>query len=142
MNSRRLWILALLLVGCRDIGVGGTGEIVVAPDELRQISTLQPADFASTQPASSGATTVPATMPTTMPAVAAQNISLDLAEARKLALQNNLDLKVDLVNPSIARESLNQEEARYESLEGVRRRCASAAVSPNAASGWAMCSAS
>src|SRR5207253_9483941 len=39
-----------------------------------------------------------------------------IAQIRELALRNNLDLKVELLNPSISRESLNQEEARYEAL--------------------------
>jgi outer membrane protein len=41
--------------------------------------------------------------------------TLSLEECRALTLQNNLDLRVQLINPSIAQESVNQEEARFES---------------------------
>src|SRR5439155_1752562 len=35
-------------------------------------------------------------------------------DVRRMALHNNLDLQVDLLNPSISRENLSQEEAAYE----------------------------
>ncbi len=40
---------------------------------------------------------------------------LSLAECRALTLENNLDLRVQLINPTIAAESVNQEEAKFES---------------------------
>ena len=40
---------------------------------------------------------------------------LSLAECRALTLENNLDLRVQLINPAIAKESVNQEEAKFES---------------------------
>jgi outer membrane protein len=40
--------------------------------------------------------------------------TLSLAECRALTLENNLDLRVQLINPSIAKESVNQEEAKFE----------------------------
>jgi outer membrane protein len=43
-------------------------------------------------------------------------VPLTIYEARQLALANNLDLRVELFNPAIAQESVNEEEARYESL--------------------------
>ena len=46
------------------------------------------------------------------PELAEYTISLE--ECRALTLENNLDLRVQLINPSIARESVNQEEARFE----------------------------
>ncbi len=47
------------------------------------------------------------------PELAEYKVSLE--ECRALTLENNLDLRVQLINPSIARESINQEEARFES---------------------------
>jgi outer membrane protein TolC len=41
---------------------------------------------------------------------------LTIEECRQLALANNLDLKVELFNPSIAKEAISQERARFESL--------------------------
>jgi outer membrane protein TolC len=62
-----------------------------------------------------GATTAPAQLEaTTRPAGA--EYALTIEEARRLALENNLDLRVELFNPQIARENLGAEEARFEAL--------------------------
>ena len=44
----------------------------------------------------------------------AEAVSLTLEECRALTLGNNLDLKVQLINPSIAAEKVSQERARFE----------------------------
>ena len=96
----------------RDIGRGGTGELVVARPVLREVESVDPAQFATSQP-----TTVPSTLPATRPLPeAAAERPMTIFEARQLALRNNLDLRVDLFNPTIVRENVNQEEARFESL--------------------------
>jgi outer membrane protein TolC len=41
---------------------------------------------------------------------------MSIERARELAMENNLDLKVELLNPTIAKESVNEEEARFEAL--------------------------
>jgi outer membrane protein len=41
-------------------------------------------------------------------------LSLSLEECRALTLENNLDLKVELINPAIAAERVSQEEAQFE----------------------------
>jgi outer membrane protein TolC len=41
-------------------------------------------------------------------------LTISLEEARALTLENNLDLKVELVNPTIAAERVSQEEAQFE----------------------------
>ncbi|HEV2295449.1 MAG TPA: TolC family protein [Tepidisphaeraceae bacterium] len=117
MNNRlhavAILIITMLFPGCqRDAGRGGTGELVVARAVLREVEPIVPEQFAIAQPA-----TVPSTLPTTRPhRDAAEELPLSIYEARQIALQNNLDLRVDLFNPSIVRENINQEEARFESL--------------------------
>jgi outer membrane protein TolC len=119
MNNRFLAVaifaltLVLAFVGCqRDIGRGGTGELVVARAVLREVESVTPSEFATSQPA-----TVPSTLPTTRARTEdARELPLTIQEARQMALQNNLDLRVELFNPSIVREGINQEEARFESL--------------------------
>lgn len=44
------------------------------------------------------------------------DITLSLAECRAFTLENNLDLRVQLINPSIAIEGVNQEEAKFEAI--------------------------
>jgi outer membrane protein len=41
-------------------------------------------------------------------------LTISLEECRALTLENNLDLKVELVNPAIATERVSQEEAQFE----------------------------
>jgi outer membrane protein len=90
--------------GCYDdAGIGGTGEIVVPRPVLHEINSFQPAQGPASRPAS---------QPTTAPA----QVDLLIEQCRQFALHNNLDLKVDLFNPTIARESLNESEARFEAL--------------------------
>ena len=49
-------------------------------------------------------------------AEAPEQIGLTVEEARKAALENNLDLRVQLVLPSIASEQVSEAEARFEAL--------------------------
>lgn len=45
-----------------------------------------------------------------------KEIKLTIEQARALALKHNLDLHVELINPTIAAESVNEEVARFETL--------------------------
>ena len=137
------FISLITVAGCvPNFGTGGTGEMVVPRRRLRRIEPLDLAAFTKPPPPapvpvtlpttstvpSLGPTTTPATAattapaettlrrPATRPAEPAAQVLLSLAEVRRLALENNLDLKVDLLNPTIARQSLGEEEARYEAL--------------------------
>jgi outer membrane protein TolC len=66
------------------------------------------------------ATTAPTLSITTAPTTAATRgtttVELSIERARELAMENNLDLKVELLNPTIAKESVNAEGARFEAL--------------------------
>lgn len=104
--------------GCRDFGTGGTGELVVPRRMLREIEAVDVADYAT--PAPPPPTTQvtkegPVTRgPTSRPAPPERPMTIE--EVRQLTLRNNLDLRVELLNPTIARTSLSAEEARFESL--------------------------
>src|SRR5439155_22447176 len=85
-------------------------ELVVAEDKLRTITAVEPSAFATTPP-----TTAPSTLPTTRATTQPlRQVPLSIADVRRLALANNLDLRVDLINPAIAKENHSQEEATYE----------------------------
>lgn len=45
---------------------------------------------------------------------APERLELDVTEVRRAALDNNLDLRVERVQPAIARERVSEEEARFE----------------------------
>jgi outer membrane protein TolC len=51
-----------------------------------------------------------------------EEVELTLEECRATALERNLDLRVALVDPEIARETMNVEEAAWETLLGVSYR--------------------
>ena len=107
MPSLRISLLILLsfiITGCgNDAGIGGTGEIVVPVQTLREVNAFEPAK-------------APASQPTSKPTTAPAQVELSIEQCRRFALQNNLDLKVDLLNPTIAKESLSAAEAQYEAL--------------------------
>jgi len=102
----------VLLSGCRDMGVGATGEYTVARQRTRQIEEVAPESLPSLGPA----TTQPFVLSTTRPTTQVTQIPVTLDQVRRWALQNNLDLKVDLLDPTIARQSISQEQARFESV--------------------------
>src|SRR5260221_10729059 len=91
----------------------------ISNKSLREAGTLDLADASTTRPTTRPATT---TTPSTRPAeelVAPPppaEAKLTIDECRILALANNLDLKVELFNPTIARESISEERARFETL--------------------------
>lgn len=101
------WVILLIplfLTGCgNDAGIGGTGELVIPAQILREVNAFEPAK-------------APASQPTAKPTTAPAQVELSIEQCRRFALQNNLDLKVDLLNPTIARQSLSAAEAQYETL--------------------------
>ncbi len=101
-----LIVVALLLTtvaGCTRLRPEDRFRGIKVPREkLRQIETLDLKDMKSEED-------TPAE-----PNAAPPELTLTLEEARVLALQHNLDLKVDLLAPTIAAEAINAEEAKFE----------------------------
>jgi outer membrane protein TolC len=104
----------VLTAGCFRFGTGGTGELVVPKRILREIDTVNVSEYAvEAPPLETQPTTQALTRPTSRPA---PEYRLTIEDVRRLALKNNLDLRVELINPSIAQTSLSAEEARFEAL--------------------------
>ncbi|MEO6436316.1 MAG: hypothetical protein ABIP55_11240, partial [Tepidisphaeraceae bacterium] len=99
-------------MACRDIGRGGTGEMVVPESTLREIDAIDPSIYVTTPP-STQPSTLPSTRATSRPLA---EVPLSIEEVRTLSLRNNLDIAVQLISPAIARQSLNFEEAQYEAV--------------------------
>jgi outer membrane protein TolC len=99
------WVLiALVVLGCRS-------EMPSVPREvLRHVEPLH------LEPATTAPTISITTAPTTAATQGTTTIELSIERAREIALESNLDLKVELLNPTISRESVNEEEARFEAL--------------------------
>jgi len=105
--ARTRWVIALLslvlmVAGCRSHSDRyGLREIGRSPQEIR---TIEPMQLKPAEPnaAASEANVPPATL------------DLSLEQSRALALQNNLQLKADLISPAIAAAQLSAEEAKFE----------------------------
>ncbi len=93
-------------------------------DRLRHVEAIDLANLSATPP-STGPAPQPASRPTTGPVPpparpqtrpAPTEVRLTLDDVRRLALRNNLDLRVELLNPTIARTNVSEEEARFEAV--------------------------
>ena len=110
--------LAGALTGCTfGYGTGRSGELVVPRERLRSVQPATMEQIAASAP-KAAPTTAPTTLPTTLPAPLPEQreVSLTIEEARRLALEHNLELRVELFEPAVARETLNEEHARFEAL--------------------------
>ncbi len=92
----------ILLSGCRD-GGNDFYMVQIAPEKLRQVETL---DLQKAEDEQADCVDV------NKPAPA--ELELTLEQCRALTLENNLDLKVQLINPAIAAERVSQQEAQFE----------------------------
>jgi len=91
-------------------------EIKVKPEKLRQIEAL---DLKQTRAEPNKPPDVPVAVLGTpygeLNEVPPKELELTLEQCRAMALENNLDLKVELINPAIAAKRVSEEEARFES---------------------------
>jgi outer membrane protein len=109
--------ICLVVAGCTfNAGRGGTGELVVPPERLRAVepATMEQIESSAPKAAKANLTTLPTTLPA--PLQEQREVTLTIEAARRLALENNLDLRVELFEPAVARESLGEEEGRFEAL--------------------------
>ncbi|MDX2115286.1 MAG: TolC family protein [Planctomycetota bacterium] len=90
------------------------------PERLRNIGTIRLEDSASPVQNPSA----PPDEPPADPYAGMERYPLSIEQARVFTLKNNLDLQVALVSPTIQRERLSEEEARFESVFTARARWA------------------
>lgn len=92
----------ILFSGCHN-GGDDFYKVQIAPEKLRQIETL---DLQQAEDEQIYRPDVNQTAPA--------ELELTLEQCRALTLENNLDLKVQLINPAIAAERVSQQEAQFE----------------------------
>ena len=96
---------ALLLTGCEQFpGDEKFYEIKIAPEKLRKVETLELQEAEAEESARPDVNEPPP-----------EELELSLEQCRALTLENNLDLKVQLIGPAIAAERVDQEQAAFES---------------------------
>jgi outer membrane protein len=107
-------IVWLIVAGCPSPTLEEDPKIKALSTGLDTIDTVQPADLSVTPPISVEQATKEITEQVTEPNESIPVIELTLEEVRAATLANNLDLKVDLINPAIEQRSLDAERAKFE----------------------------
>lgn len=99
-----IWFTLIILTGCEPFpGDEKFYEIKMAPEKLRQVETLELEEAKEEEK-----------KPTDTNEAPPEQLELTLEQCRALTLENNLDLKVQLISPAIAAERVGEEEARFE----------------------------
>jgi hypothetical protein len=98
--------MIVALAGCDQFSESDPYALKIPPEKLKKIEMLELKEAKAedqVRPDVNDANSVPP-----------KELTLSLEQCRALTLENNLDLKVQLINPIIAAESVSQEEARFE----------------------------
>jgi len=97
-----------LLAGCEQFfDDGESGRVKITPQKLRDVETLELKEAEDGKGGRADVNDVNQAPP--------KELSLTLEECRALTLENNLDLKVQLISPAIAAEKVTEQEAQFES---------------------------
>jgi len=103
-------VLALLcigLAGCRN--PSGVDSAMLSEQEMAGLQRIVPLSL-EPMPADESDAVIPALDA----APPAEQLQLTLEECRATALRNNLDLRVELITPTLANEAVREAEARFE----------------------------
>ena len=112
-----LALTGLSAAGCDVLRGWDCMDFDVKPERLREIQTLDLEAFdhgPTGEPNAPATTQAAATRPAVEPPP--KELQLPLEQCRALALEGNLDLKVQLLSPTLAAQSITEAEARFESL--------------------------
>ncbi len=104
----------LVVAGCPAPKLKEDSKIKALTTGLNTIDPVRPADLSDSPPISIEQATEEVTDQITDPNEEIPVIELMLEEVRAATLANNLDLKVDLINPAVAQRYLEAERAKFE----------------------------
>jgi outer membrane protein TolC len=108
-----LSVFCCLLTGCEQFaGDGNSYKTRTLSEKTRQIETLE-LQQAQKETETVRKPPLPADVNDVNEALT-EEIELTLEQCRALTLENNLDLKVQLLNPAIAAEKVSEQEAQFE----------------------------
>lgn len=108
-------VVLVLLTGCNS-GRREAGPSENLREELAVIGTVQLADQSVSKPVTVEEGLEQFRQQVIEPNAAPKKLELTLEQVRQAALANNLDLKVDLIDPAIAQRSVDAERAKFESV--------------------------
>ncbi|MFB0553602.1 MAG: TolC family protein [Phycisphaerae bacterium] len=118
LSSKWYWFVVflgfelVLLTGCEPFpGDEKFYEIKIAPEKLRQIETLELQEAKVEESARPDVNEPPP-----------EELGLTLEQCRALTLENNLDLKVQLISPAIASERVDEAQAAFEAAFSTNLR--------------------
>jgi outer membrane protein len=109
-------IVFVCLAGCAGSSRDGTRRSEILMEDLAAIDTVQLADQSVAPPVTVEEATEQITQQVAEPNAPVETLELTLEQVRQAALANNLDLKVELIDPAIARRSLDAERAKFEAV--------------------------
>jgi len=99
----------IVLTGCEQFSSDGNSfQTRIPPEKTRRIETLELQEAVDEGRAAEDVNDVDE--------VPLKELELTLEECRALTLENNLDLKVQLINPAIAAEQVSEQEAQFEAV--------------------------
>jgi outer membrane protein TolC len=104
------------LSGCGTPRVEDAARVRTLTEQLGHIDTVRLEEHSSTEPVSVEKATAEVTEQIAEPNETAPAVELTIEEVRAAALANNLDLKVELIDPAIAKQDLDAERAKFESV--------------------------
>lgn len=111
-----LFSLVLATAGCGMPPVHRTPQLEALATKLCDIETTQLAQQSKSEPVTIEQATEKLTKQIVEPNETQRVVRLSLDEVRAAALANNLDLKVEMIDPAIAQQSLDAERAKFESV--------------------------
>jgi len=109
-----VFAILLVLTGCNTWQTGDISNETLKTG-LDRIDTIKLADHSISPPVTVEQATQQIVQQVTEPNEARKTATLSIEQVRVATLANNLDLKVELVNPSIAQRIIDEEQAKFES---------------------------
>lgn len=109
-------ISVLAVSGCNSFLNDDYLSIHTPVERVREIQSIQLEDKSSSEPVSVDDAAAEMIDLAINPPKPPPQLDLTLAEVRAAALENNLDLQVELVSPSIAQATVDEEEAKFEAV--------------------------
>ena len=114
------WIIIvmalLVLAGCPAPTLKEDPKIKALTNKLDTIDTVRPTDLSESPPVTVDQATKKAAEEISEPNESIPVVELTLEQVRTATLANNLDLKIDLIDPAIAQRTVDVERAKFEAV--------------------------